>query len=146
PDGITEASLNAMWEGFSEEDALLIKRTEQTTNHDGKAAEYLIKEKLESAGGAAITAWVQLGLTSHDVTSTATPRLWTAPLAPARAGRIARDARQRDRGVCRTAGRAGEAPRAGALCRQVRRRDRRVQCPPRRLSGGGLGSLRQQLR
>src|SRR6187402_2750030 len=53
PSGLTEASLNALWENFSEEDALSIKKTEQTTNHDVKAVEYFIKEKLEAAGGNA---------------------------------------------------------------------------------------------
>jgi adenylosuccinate lyase len=80
PAGITESSLNALWEDFDEEDALQIKRTEQTTNHDVKAVEYFIKEKLEAAGGGAITEWVHFGLTSQDVNNTAVPLLWKEAL------------------------------------------------------------------
>jgi len=81
PANLTEASLNALWEGFSEEDALSIKLTEQTTNHDVKAVEYFIKEKLEAAGGGAVIEWVHFGLTSQDVNNTAIPLLWKEALA-----------------------------------------------------------------
>jgi adenylosuccinate lyase len=81
PANLTEASLNALWENFSEEDALTIKRTEQTTNHDVKAVEYFIKEKLEAAGGGAVIEWVHFGLTSQDVNNTAIPLLWKEALA-----------------------------------------------------------------
>lgn len=67
PASVTEASLNALWEDFSEEDALKIKQTEATTNHDVKAVEYFIKEMLEAAGGGEILEWVHFGLTSQDV-------------------------------------------------------------------------------
>jgi adenylosuccinate lyase len=80
PQQITVSSLSALWEEFSEEDALHIKRTEQTTNHDVKAVEYFIKEKLEAAGGSAITEWVHFGLTSQDVNNTAVPLLWKEAL------------------------------------------------------------------
>lgn len=80
PEGITETWLNALWEQFSEEDALRIKQTEATTNHDVKAVEYFIKEKMEAAGGSAITEWVHFGLTSQDVNNTAVPLLWKEAL------------------------------------------------------------------
>ncbi len=80
PAGITEETLNAYWMEFSEEDALRIKQTEKTTNHDVKAVEYFIKEKLEAAGGGLITEWVHFGLTSQDVNNTAIPLLWKEAL------------------------------------------------------------------
>src|SRR3954466_12335155 len=43
PQALTPDALNNMWQSFSEEDALTIKRTEATTNHDVKAVEYFIK-------------------------------------------------------------------------------------------------------
>jgi adenylosuccinate lyase len=80
PTAISAAMLNGLWENFSEEDALHIKKTEATTNHDVKAVEYFIKEKLESAGGKDITEWVHFGLTSQDVNNTAVPLLWKEAL------------------------------------------------------------------
>ncbi len=80
PASVTEASLTALWENFSEEDALKVKQTEATTNHDVKAVEYFIKEKLGAIGGEAILEWVHFGLTSQDVNNTAVPLLWKEAL------------------------------------------------------------------
>ena len=38
--------LRQLYTNFSEQDALTIKETEKTTNHDVKAVEYFIKDKL----------------------------------------------------------------------------------------------------
>ena len=43
-------SLRALVENFSEQDALAIKAIEKTTNHDVKAVEYFLKEKMEALG------------------------------------------------------------------------------------------------
>ncbi len=80
PDSITEGWLNSIWENFSTADAESIKRTEAVTNHDVKAVEYFIKEKLETAGAAGLKEWVHFGLTSQDVNNTATPLLWKEAL------------------------------------------------------------------
>ncbi|MFY8068971.1 MAG: adenylosuccinate lyase, partial [Flavobacterium sp.] len=40
-------SLRAIYQNFSTEDALWIKETEKTTNHDVKAVEYFIKSKFD---------------------------------------------------------------------------------------------------
>jgi adenylosuccinate lyase len=80
PDNISESWLNGLWENFSEEDALQIKKTESVTNHDVKAVEYFIKEKLEAEGAKDITEWVHFGLTSQDVNNTAVPLLWKEAL------------------------------------------------------------------
>lgn len=42
----TQTLLNSIVDDFSEQDALRVKEIESTTNHDVKAVEYLLKEKL----------------------------------------------------------------------------------------------------
>jgi adenylosuccinate lyase len=63
-------------ENFSVEDAQLIKNTEKITNHDVKAVEYFLKEKLAAAKADKIQEWVHFGLTSQDINNTAIPLLW----------------------------------------------------------------------
>jgi adenylosuccinate lyase len=58
---------------FSDEDAMSIKKIESKINHDVKAIEYFIKEKLEGLGLNAIREWVHFGLTSQDVNNSAFP-------------------------------------------------------------------------
>ncbi len=69
-------SLVAISNGFSVEDADQIKETEKITNHDVKAVEYFLKEKLELLGAGHLKEWVHFGLTSQDVNNTAVPMLW----------------------------------------------------------------------
>lgn len=59
--------------GFSEKDAIRIKEIESTTNHDIKAVEYYLKEKLESIGLGNYKEFVHFGLTSQDINNTAVP-------------------------------------------------------------------------
>src|ERR1044071_9626558 len=47
PASVKPAKLRAIYENFSEEDARQIKAIEKTTNHDVKAVEYFLKEKLK---------------------------------------------------------------------------------------------------
>ncbi len=58
---------------FSTDDALKIKDTEKITNHDVKAVEYFIKEKLEGFDLNAYTEFVHFGLTSQDINNTSIP-------------------------------------------------------------------------
>ena len=58
---------------FSEADAQTIKDIEKTTNHDGKAVEYFIKEKLKGTALQEYSEFVHFGLTSQDVNNTAIP-------------------------------------------------------------------------
>src|SRR5690606_39832184 len=51
--------LKKLTDEFSEEDAKAIKKIESVTNHDVKAVEYYIKEKLEAAGGGHLKEWIQ---------------------------------------------------------------------------------------
>ncbi|MES2681628.1 MAG: adenylosuccinate lyase [Bacteroidota bacterium] len=65
--------LRSVYTGFSVQDALIIKETEKTTNHDVKAVEYFIKQKLESLGLSTYTEFVHFGLTSQDINNTSIP-------------------------------------------------------------------------
>lgn len=58
---------------FNEDDAQKIKDTEKVTNHDVKAVEYFVKEKLREQGLESYTEWVHFGLTSQDINNTAIP-------------------------------------------------------------------------
>jgi len=65
--------LRALYENFTEEDALKVKATEQITNHDVKAVEYLVKEKLNDLGLSKFEEYIHFGLTSQDINNTAIP-------------------------------------------------------------------------
>lgn len=66
-------SLRKLYENFTPEDAQKIKDTEKITNHDVKAVEYFIKEKMDAAGYSSIKEFVHFGLTSQDINNTAVP-------------------------------------------------------------------------
>jgi adenylosuccinate lyase len=61
---------------FSIDDAIKIKQFEATTNHDVKAVEYFIKEKLNHVNASHLKEWVHFGLTSQDINNTAIPLSW----------------------------------------------------------------------
>lgn len=65
--------LRNLYANFTEEDALKIKDTEKVTNHDVKAAEYFIKEKLADLGLSKYEEFIHFGLTSQDINNTAIP-------------------------------------------------------------------------
>ena len=65
--------LRALYETFSEADAQRIKDIEKTTNHDVKAVEYFIKEKLKGLPVEPFLEFVHFGLTSQDINNTAIP-------------------------------------------------------------------------
>lgn len=70
--GIFE-TLRLIYRDFSTEDALWIKDTEKTTNHDVKAVEYFIKERFDKLGLSAYKEFIHFGLTSQDINNTAIP-------------------------------------------------------------------------
>lgn len=60
--------LNSIVDNFSAEDAQAIKNIESTTNHDVKAVEYFLKEKIEAnAELAKVTEFVHFACTSEDI-------------------------------------------------------------------------------
>jgi len=73
-------ALRREWEAiganFSLADAKRIKEIEAVTNHDVKAVEYFLKEKLGAAGGDSLKEWIHFGLTSQDINNTAIPLAW----------------------------------------------------------------------
>ena len=56
-------------------DAQAVKDIERTTNHDVKAVEYWLKERLQEAGLGEAREFVHFALTSQDVNNTALPML-----------------------------------------------------------------------
>jgi adenylosuccinate lyase len=66
-------SLRAIYQNFSTEDALWIKNSEKTTNHDVKAVEYFIKSKFDGLGLNDFKEFIHFGLTSQDINNTAIP-------------------------------------------------------------------------
>ncbi|MGC4021213.1 MAG: adenylosuccinate lyase [Cyclobacteriaceae bacterium] len=68
-------SLRKMYKDFNETDAIKIKETEKTTNHDVKAVEYFIKNEFDKLGLTAYKEFIHFGLTSQDINNTATPLL-----------------------------------------------------------------------
>lgn len=69
----SNAKLRSIYAEFSEEDAAKIKAFEGVTNHDVKAVEYFIKERLAEAGCEDLQEFVHFGLTSQDINNTAIP-------------------------------------------------------------------------
>ena len=65
--------LRGLYNNFTTEDALWIKESEKTTNHDVKAVEYFIKDKFEKLGLSSYKEFIHFGLTSQDINNTAIP-------------------------------------------------------------------------
>ena len=65
--------LRKIYIDFSEEDANWIKETEKTTNHDVKAVEYFLKDRMKSLGLENQLEFIHFGLTSQDINNTAIP-------------------------------------------------------------------------
>mgnify|MGYP001588775136 FL=1 len=65
--------LRAIYENFTEVDALTVKEIEKTTNHDVKAVEYFIKDKLTALGLSNSLEFIHFGLTSQDINNTSVP-------------------------------------------------------------------------
>ena len=66
-------SLRKIYNNFGEQEALVIKEIEKTTNHDVKAVEYFIKKEFDSLGLGEYKEFIHFGLTSQDINNTAVP-------------------------------------------------------------------------
>jgi adenylosuccinate lyase len=73
-------SLRDIYRNFSVDDAQRVKDIEKITNHDVKAVEYFIKEKLEAISSASTgeviassKEFIHFGLTSQDINNTSVP-------------------------------------------------------------------------
>lgn len=67
--------LRELYEKFDLNDATWIKTKEQETNHDVKALEYFIKEKVKDFNLDEYLEFIHFGLTSQDVNNTSIPLL-----------------------------------------------------------------------
>ena len=67
--------LRSIYQEFSEDDAQRVKDIEKVTNHDVKAVEYFIKEKIDALAGfpAEAKEFIHFGLTSQDINNTSVP-------------------------------------------------------------------------
>ncbi len=65
--------LRKIYQDFSNEDAIEIKKIEKVTNHDVKAVEYFIKQKFEILGISDYKEFIHFGLTSQDINNSAIP-------------------------------------------------------------------------
>ncbi len=64
----TQDLLNNLVDNFNEQDALRVKEIESTTNHDVKAVEYLLKEKIEGNKELeAVNEFIHFACTSEDI-------------------------------------------------------------------------------
>jgi len=68
--------LRSIYRNFTEQDAARVKEIEKTTNHDVKAVEYFIKERLNTVVDgfpANAKEFIHFGLTSQDINNTSVP-------------------------------------------------------------------------
>ena len=65
--------LRQVYIGFGGEEAQAVKDIEKTTNHDVKAVEYFIKDRLPELGLEGRAEFIHFGLTSQDINNTAIP-------------------------------------------------------------------------
>ena len=79
-------SLRSIYKDFQPADARRVKDIEAITNHDVKAVEYYLKEKLDKLNLEAFKEFIHFGLTSQDINNTAIPcslkDAWTEALKP----------------------------------------------------------------
>lgn len=71
----TAEQLRGIYRNWDVESAQRVKDIEKTTNHDVKAVEYFIKERLDAAGSTLPRELVHFGLTSQDINNTAFPMM-----------------------------------------------------------------------
>ena len=60
-----------IYESFAKEDAVRVKEIESVTNHDVKAVELFVAEKLKKVGLEKLVSFVHIGCTSEDINNTA---------------------------------------------------------------------------
>ncbi|MBK6523168.1 MAG: adenylosuccinate lyase [Sphingobacteriaceae bacterium] len=65
--------LHGLYQNFTLADALKIKEFEKVTNHDVKAVEYFVKEKIKPMGLEKFGEFIHFGLTSQDINNTSIP-------------------------------------------------------------------------
>ncbi len=71
--GEQQQTFRNLYADFTEHDAQRIKDIEKVTNHDVKAVEYFIKEKIDALDLDVNKEFIHFGLTSQDINNTAIP-------------------------------------------------------------------------
>ena len=74
-EALPEDALRSIYKEWDTVSAERVKEIEKTTNHDVKAVEYFIKERLDAMGLGTPRELVHFGLTSHDINNTAFPMM-----------------------------------------------------------------------
>jgi adenylosuccinate lyase len=67
------SELESIYVNFNQDDANWIKEAEKITNHDVKAVEYFLKEKMSQLGLNKYLEFIHFGLTSQDINNTSIP-------------------------------------------------------------------------
>ncbi|MFR9660299.1 MAG: lyase family protein, partial [Rikenellaceae bacterium] len=67
------SDLRNLYLNFELSDAERVKEIESVTNHDVKAIEYIIKEKMDAMGLSEFKEFIHFGLTSQDINNTSVP-------------------------------------------------------------------------
>ena len=68
--------LRKIYKSFSLEDAKRVKAIEVATNHDVKAVEYYIRERLEKMNKKRMFPWIHFALTSEDINNLSYSLMW----------------------------------------------------------------------
>ncbi len=68
-----KTAMRKIYNQFTLEDALRVKEIEKVTNHDVKAVEYFIKERIKNKELKKKSEFIHFGLTSQDINNTAIP-------------------------------------------------------------------------
>ena len=72
--------LRKIYKSFSLEDAKRVKAIEVATNHDVKAVEYYIRERLEKMNKKRMFPWIHFALTSEDINNLSYSLMWQLSL------------------------------------------------------------------
>lgn len=71
-----QQKLRRIYKSFGLDDSKRVKAIEVATNHDVKAVEYFIREKLEKMNKKRIFPWIHFALTSEDVNNLSYSLMW----------------------------------------------------------------------
>ena len=71
-----QQKLRRIYNSFNIDDSKRVKAIEIATNHDVKAVEYFIREKLEKLNKKRIFPWVHFALTSEDINNLSYSLMW----------------------------------------------------------------------
>lgn len=71
-----KTELRNIYNKFSTTDTKRVKKIEEKTNHDVKAVEYFISDKLKRSGSTKLIPWVHFALTSEDINNLAYSLMW----------------------------------------------------------------------